>query len=64
MPRPGWRKQPEDSRLTDNISIGVLTKTFTKDLIDEILSSTNKMEQRTRLLPARVVMHYTIAMAR
>ena len=39
MPRPGWRKQPDESRLTDNISIGVLTKTFAKDLIDEILSS-------------------------
>ena len=62
MPKPGWRKQPGDSRLTDHISIGFLTKTLTKDLIDEILFSTNKVEKRTRLLPARVVMYYTIAM--
>ena len=63
MPRPGWRKQPDDSRLTDHISIGVLTRTFPKDLIDEVLCDTNKVQQRTRLMPARVMMYYVIAMA-
>ncbi len=63
MPRPGWRKQPDDSRLTDHISIGVLTRTFPKGLLDEILRSNNKVQQRTRLMPARVVMYYVIAMA-
>lgn len=63
MPRPGWRKQPDDSRLTDHISIGVLTRTFTKDLIDRILRSTNKVERRVRLMPSRVVMYYVIAMS-
>ena len=63
MPRPGWRKQPDDSRLTDHIAIGVLTRTFPKELVDEILRSTNKVQQRTRLMPARVVMYYVIAMA-
>ena len=50
MPRPGWRKQPEDSRLTDHLSIGVLTRTFSRELIDSILSSTGKVQQRIRLL--------------
>ena len=63
MPRPGWRKQPDDSRLTDHISIGVLTRTFPKDLVDMILRECNKVEQRIRLLPSRVVMYYAIAMS-
>ncbi|MDA8081724.1 MAG: IS4 family transposase [Actinomycetota bacterium] len=63
MPRPGWRKQPDDSRLTDHISIGVLTRTFPKDLVDRILRECNKVEQRIRLLPSRVVMYYAIAMS-
>ncbi|WP_276944889.1 IS4 family transposase [Ferrimicrobium acidiphilum] len=63
MPRPGWRKQPVDSRLTDHISIGVLTRTLTKDLIDEILLGCNKVQQRIRLLPSRVVMYYVLAMS-
>lgn len=63
MPRPGWRKQPVDSRLTDHISIGVLTRTFTKDLIDEILVRSNKVQQRIRLLPSRVVMYYVLALS-
>ena len=63
MPRPGWRKQPDDSRLTDHISIGVLTRTFTKDLVDGILKSTNRVERRTRLMPSRVMMYYVIAMS-
>ncbi|WP_308464517.1 hypothetical protein [Ferrimicrobium sp.] len=48
MPRPGWRKQPEDSRLTDHLSIGVLTCTFSRELIDSILSSTGKVQQRVK----------------
>ncbi|WP_298210966.1 transposase domain-containing protein [Ferrimicrobium sp.] len=55
MPRPGWRKQPEDSRLTDHLSIGVLTRTSQRELIDWILISTGKVQQRIRLLPSRVM---------
>lgn len=63
MPRPGWRKQPSDSRLTDHISIGVLTRTFTRDLVDEILVACDKVQQRIRLLPSRVVMYYVLALS-
>ncbi len=63
MPRPGWRKQPDDSRLTDHISNWVITRTFTKDLVDGILKSTNRVERRTRLMPSRAMMYYVIAMS-
>jgi len=63
IPRPGWRKQPVDSRLTDHISIGVLTRTFTKDLINQILVRCDKVQQRIRILPSRVVMYYVLALS-
>ena len=63
MPRPGWRKQPGDSRLTDHLSIGVLTRTFSRELIDSILISTGKVQQRIRLLPAWVMIYYILALS-
>gem|GEM_PF-5970776 len=59
MPRPGWKKQPEGSRLTDHLSIGVLTRTFGEDLIDSILTTTDKVQQRIELLPSRVMLYYS-----
>ena len=40
---------------TDGISIGVLTRLFDRDLVDEVLVETGRREKRSRLLPARVV---------
>ncbi|MGH4000079.1 MAG: IS4 family transposase [Pseudonocardiaceae bacterium] len=50
-------------RLTDRISIGVLTKLFPRDLVDEVIASTGSREQRSRLLPAHVVVYYVLALA-
>jgi hypothetical protein len=49
-------------RFTDGISVGVLTRLFHRDLIDEVLAETGRRELRSRLLPARVVLYYTLAM--
>lgn len=49
-------------RFTDGISIGVLTRVFRRDLVDDILRRTGKLEQRSRLLPARVVVYYVLAL--
>lgn len=49
-------------RFTDGISIGVLTTVFPRDLVDEVLATTKKVEQRSRLLPARVVVYYVLAL--
>lgn len=49
-------------RFTDGISVGVLTRVFPRDLVDEVLATTGKVEQRSRLLPARVVVYYTLAL--
>ncbi len=49
--------------LTDNLSIGVLTKTVPRFMVDEVLAATNKKEKRSRLLPAHVVIYFVLALA-
>jgi hypothetical protein len=49
-------------RLTDSISLGVLAEIAPRDLIEEILDETGKREQRSRLLPAHVVVRFCQAM--
>lgn len=51
------------SRLTDHLSIGVLTKTVPRFVIDEVLAETGKKEKRSRLLPAHVVVYFVLALA-
>jgi len=51
------------ARLTDRIGIGVLTRLVPRDMVDEILAETGRREQRSRLLPAHVVVYFVMAMA-
>jgi hypothetical protein len=63
MPRVGWVKPEDDQRLSDHVALGVLTRAFPPELIDEVLAATVRTEQRSRLLPARLVTYYVLAMA-
>ena len=63
MPRSGWVKPETDQRLSDHISIGVLTRVFPPELVDRVVAEAGRVEQRHRLLPARVVVYYVLAMA-
>jgi hypothetical protein len=63
VPRAGQLKPPTDSRLTDHISIGVLTRVFPPELVDGVVAETERTERRVRLLPARVVVYYVLALA-
>ena len=54
---------PPPGRLTDFISLGVLSRTVRRELIDEVLAETGRREKRSRLLPAHVVVYFVIAMA-
>jgi hypothetical protein len=62
MPRVGQVRASDDDRLTDRIAIGVLTSTVPPALVDEVLEATGRVERRHRLLPARVVVYFTLAM--
>ena len=48
--------------LTDRIGIGVLTRLIDRDLVDDVLAETRRAEQRSRLLPARVVVYYVLGL--
>ena len=61
MLRAGQTKPPVAPRLPDRIAIGVLTTTFPPELVDRVIAKTGRAEQRQRLLPARVVVYYTLA---
>ena len=63
VPRAGQRKPPSDSRLTDHVSIGVLTRVFPPELVDGVVAEAGRRERRQRLLPARVVVYYVLALA-
>src|SRR3990170_3236027 len=50
-------------RVTDYISLGVLTKTFPMAQVKDLLGELGRASQRQRELPAQVVVYYVIAMA-
>ena len=54
---------PIGTRITDYISLGVLTKTFPVTAIEAVLRNTGRTSIRQRDLPAHVVVYYVIALA-
>ena len=54
---------PPGTRITDYISLGVITKTFPVSSIGSVLSKTGTARVRQRDLPAQVVVYYVIALA-
>lgn len=63
VPRLGYRKPEPGARLTDYISLGALTHVVPPALVDDVVRQTGRQELRHRLLPARVVVYYVLAMA-
>lgn len=54
---------PRGTRITDYISLGVLTKTFPMRTVETVLRESGRVSIRQRDLPAHVVMYYVIALA-
>lgn len=63
MPRAGWKKPETERRLSDLVSVGVLTRVFPPELVDEVIAEVGRTEQRHRSLPARVMAYFSIGMA-
>jgi hypothetical protein len=63
VPRAGWVKPRTDQRLSDHISVGVLTRVFPPELVDRVVAEAGRTEVRHRLLPARVVVYYVLGLA-
>jgi hypothetical protein len=54
---------PPGPRITDFISLGVLTQAFPASAIGAVLAETGKASVRERDLPAQVVVYYVLALA-
>jgi hypothetical protein len=54
---------PSPPPITDRIALGALTHTFPPGLVDQVIEETGRGEQRRRLLPARVVVYFVLALA-
>ncbi|MGC8527646.1 transposase domain-containing protein, partial [Acidiphilium sp.] len=54
---------PAGPRITDYISLGVITRTFPAERIRTVLAATGRASVRERDLPAHVVVYYVIALA-
>ena len=62
MPRSPARL-PNGARLSDHVTLGVLTITVPAELIDAVLADTGRQSRRQRQLPARLVVYYVMALA-
>ncbi len=54
---------PKGTRITDYISLGVLTRTFPLSEVKAVLTAQGRASQRQRELPAHVVVYYVICLA-
>jgi len=63
MPGVQRAASPCQPRLSDRVAIGVLTRTYPPALVDRVLAECGRVERRHRLLPARLVVYYVLALA-
>src|SRR5215213_190830 len=54
---------PNGTRLSDHVTLGVLTATVPAGMIDTVLGETGRQSRRQRQLPARLVVYYVMALA-
>ena len=54
---------PNGTRLSDHVTLGVLTATVPATLVEAVLADTRRHSQRQRQLPARMMVYYVIALA-
>jgi hypothetical protein len=63
MPRAGWVKLESPRRLSDLVSVGLMTQVFPPGVVDEVIAKCGRTEQRHRSLPARTMAYFAIGMA-
>ncbi len=62
MAHDGSEGLSPDGWLPDRITVGVLTRVFTPELVDAAVEAAGVRERRRRLLPARLVMYFVLAL--
>lgn len=56
-------KPPSDVRLSDLVSVGLLTRVFPADVVDTVIEEAGRTQVRHRALPARVMAYFSMGMA-
>jgi len=51
-----------DRRLSDLVAVGVLTRVFPPDVVDEVIAHAGRTEQRNRVLSAQLMAYFAIGM--
>jgi hypothetical protein len=54
---------PPGTRISDLVTLGVLTTMVPGELIDGVLADTGRQSRRYRQLPARLMVYYVMALA-
>ena len=54
---------PNGTRISDHVTLGVLTTTVPAAMIDAVLAATGRQSRRQRQLPARLVVYYVMALS-
>jgi Insertion element 4 transposase N-terminal/Transposase DDE domain len=62
MPHDGSEGVSPEGWLPDRVSVGALTRAFPPELVDEVVAATDTRELRRRLLPARLVVYFVLAL--
>ena len=62
MPHDGSEGLSPQGWLPDRVSVGPLTKAFPPELMDRVVETTDTREVRRRLLPARLVVYFVLAL--
>ena len=57
------QEQSRAGGLSDYLCLGVVSRIYRRDLVDEVIAETRSKDKRNRLLPARLVVYYVIALA-
>jgi len=56
-------KPESERRLSDLVSVGLLTRVFPPELVDEVIAAAGRTELRHRSLPAQTMAYFSIGMA-
>lgn len=62
IPGPGRCAAPRGLRLAERLRLGALTSEIPPELVDEVLERTGRVQQRRRVLPARAVVYFVLAL--
>ena len=63
MGRAGQQVLRDEDGLGDRVSVGLLARAFPRATVEAVVQAANAREQRTRMLPAWLVVYYVLALA-